>query len=106
MTSLAPVLMFLLVGLLVLTALLAERLPPRSWGGHLRTFLMVLRARDEEQVRVVSSTVSLDELMVRDPTPAYMGTDAFPRLVKAVEQALSNVEVATSVGRRSKVGVG
>ncbi|QQM66814.1 hypothetical protein [Actinomyces weissii] len=106
MAPLIPVLMFLLVGLLVLAALLAERHPLRTWGAHLRTFFKVLRARDEEPVRVVSSTVSLDELMVRDATPAYMGTDSFPGLVKAVDRALDNAEAATSVGRRGKVGVG
>ncbi|SPT52671.1 Uncharacterised protein [Actinomyces bovis] len=97
MTSvLLPGFLFLLLGLVIPATLLAGRRPVRTWGRWAKELVGIFRERDEEPVRVVSQEVTLAELMVRDSTPAYMGTDAFSGLVDAVDRVLDQAESAST----------
>ncbi len=102
---LLPVCVFLLVGLGVLGVVLAERRPVRTWGQWLKELVHVAREPEEKEVRVVSQSVSLEDLMVRDEGSAYMGTESFQGLVTAVDRALVSAEAGVSARRAPRAQV-
>ncbi|WP_194949020.1 hypothetical protein [Actinomyces trachealis] len=89
---------FLLLGLSFLVVLLAEYRSPRTWGQWAKEIADIIRKHDEEEepVHVVFSEARLSDLMVRDSTPAYMGTDSFKALVDVIDCVIDNAETAKS----------
>lgn len=96
---LLPVFLFLLLGLGVLGLVLAGQRPVRTWGQWLKELAHVAREPEEKNVRVVSQSVSLEDLMVRDEGSAYMGTESFQGLVTAVDRALVSAEAGVASRR-------
>ncbi|WP_448759941.1 hypothetical protein [Actinomyces oricola] len=93
----------LIVGLLVLGLIIAERYPISTWSGGLRALGATARQK-EEPVQVLPQDVSLDDLMVEGDTAVYTGTDSFSGLVHIVEKAMDTAESTTAGLRHTKAG--
>ena len=90
---LAPFAVFLLLGLAVLGVILAERYPVPTWGRELRRLRGSARPT-KGRVRVVPQEARLEDLLTRDESTTYLGTDSFSGLVDIVERAMDGADRA------------
>lgn len=105
---LTPLLTFLLVGLLVLGVVVAERYPVSTWKDRARQ-LVALAQEKQEPVRLRPQEAHLEDLMTSGEGDAYLGTESIAGLVDAVEKAMDSAETRAATWRREvseRVGAG
>ncbi|WP_303140347.1 hypothetical protein [Actinomyces sp.] len=86
---LLPLAVVVLLALALLAVLVARRYPVSTWRSGLRGLSEAARDSAADQpVEVVSQDASLEELMTRDGSEVYTGTDSFSGLVDVVEKAM------------------
>ncbi|WP_103062992.1 hypothetical protein [Actinomyces qiguomingii] len=100
-SMLLPLAVVLVAALIVLGLVVAERYPVATWRERLRELAGVARAK-EEHVTVVPQEARLEELMTRDDSAVYVGTESFSGLVDVVEKAMDTAEAKTAEVRRHK----
>ncbi|SDM51458.1 hypothetical protein SAMN04487766_103150 [Actinomyces ruminicola] len=96
-----PLAVVLVAALIVLGLVVAERYPVATWRDRLRELAGVAREK-EEHVTVVPQEARLEDLMTRDDSAVYVGTESFSGLVDVVEKAMDTAESKASEVRRSK----
>lgn len=96
-----PLAVVLVAALVVLGLVVAERYPVATWRDRLRDLAGVAREK-EEPVEVVPQDARLEDLMTRDDSAVYVGTESFSGLVDVVEKAMDTAESKAAEVRRNK----
>lgn len=77
----------LLAALLLLGLVVAERFPVSTWRDGLRDLTDAARDTDS-RAKVVHEEARLEDLLTRDTSDVYAGTESFSGLVDVVEKAM------------------
>ncbi|MDO4899921.1 hypothetical protein [Actinomyces sp.] len=96
-----PLAVVLVAALIVLGLVVAERYPVATWRDRLRELAGVAREK-EEPVTVVPQEAHLEDLMTRDDSAVYFGTESFSGLVDVVEKAMDTAEAKAADVRRTR----
>ncbi len=91
--------MFAVVGLVVIGLVVSRHRPVNTWGEELRDLREVAKDRPAREIVVIPEDVHLSDLLVRDDSSVYTGTESFQGLVGVVEKAMDVAETRTQAVR-------
>ena len=99
-----PVVLFAVVGLAVIALVVSRHRPVSTWGEELRDLREVAKDKPASEIVIIPEDVHLSDLLVRDDSSVYTGTESFQGLVGMVEKAMDAAESRTQAVRtRTKV---